>query len=301
MVDFHSRSRAAEQLGPALVEHTGRGVVGVEQADRGARKLHGEHRRVREHAVQVVRSAPRRSARRVADCSRAERPLRQAARDVLQIAAMRSALSVLVAIAVGGCAVRQLARTVGAGRTEVGVLVGGPLQSQLGFTAPVPEHRVRVRGGLTDDLDLDASVAIGPLSSAILAIDLGFVGQIARTPRFAAAASIRAHCIYDLDDGWRGAYYPEASFHLEHRIERWFALLTGFHLLVQFAPPPDRPWAFWAPYLGVEVLLGEHALSIALAWINPWQSSFSIVRWEPADRGAMVVTFGWRIQPGGIR
>jgi hypothetical protein len=205
------------------------------------------------------------------------------------------------ALVLGGCAVRQLARTVGRGRTEVGVLVGGPLQSNLGFAAPVPEHRIRARGGLTDDLDLDGSLALAPLASAILALDIGFVAQIVRRPRFAAAGSVRLHGVYDLDQGMGGTYYPELGLHLEQRIDPRVAIFEGLAVLVSPSPAPGAPAVFVAPSLGLEVLLGEHALSLGLAWINPWDDSRAIVRWEPAGLGAIVVTFGWRIQPGGVR
>lgn len=211
------------------------------------------------------------------------------------------ALVVVASSIGGGCAVRQLARTVGAGRSEFGLLVGGPLQGHAGFPAPVPEHRVRARYGLIDDLDIDGTIVLGPIASATLAFDVGFVAQIVRTAPFALAASARLHCMYDLDDGFQGAYYPEFGLHLEHRIDRRVALLGGTQTMMQFAPPAERPAVFLAPYAGVEVLLGEHALSLAAAWINPWDDSRSVVRWEPAGLGAIVVTFGWRIQPGGIR
>jgi hypothetical protein len=210
-------------------------------------------------------------------------------------------LAPLLAILLAGCAARQLARTVGAGRTEVGLLVGGPLQSNLGFTAPIPEHRIHARGGLTDDLDLSGSIATGPLASAILAFDVGFVGQIVRFPSFAMSSSVRLHCTYDLDDGGRDTYYPEVGIHMEHRLERRVAIIGGSSMVVQASPPALRPELFFAPYLGLELFLGEHALSLALGWINPWMDGSSIVRWEPAGYGAMVVTFGWRIQPGGVR
>ena len=211
-------------------------------------------------------------------------------------------VTIALVLALGeACAVRQVARTVGAGRTEVGVIVGGPLQSNLGFPAPIPEHRVHVRGGLTDDLDLDGSIAMGPLTSAILAFDVGFVAQIVRLPRFAASGSIRLNCIYDLDDGFRDTYYPEVGLHLEQRVERWLGLSTGFGLLLQVSPATEHPDLFFAPYLGVEFIVAEHGLSLALSWINPWQTSSSLVRWEPGGAGAIVVNFGWRIQPGGVR
>lgn len=115
-----------------------------------------------------------------------------------------------------GCATRQLARAVGAGRTEFGVLVGGPLQSALGFTAPIPEHRVHARVGLTDDIDLSGSIPLAPVASSILALDVGFVGQLVRIPELAMAASARMHCVYDLDDGGQDAsYYPELLTDLE--------------------------------------------------------------------------------------
>ena len=125
---------------------------------------------------------------------------------------------------------------VGRGRTEVGVLVGGPLTDSLGFVAPVPEHRVHARGGLTDDLDLDGSIALAPLTSSVLALDVGFVAQIVRLPRFAASGSIRLNCVYDLDDGFADTYYPELGLHLQQRFERWLALITGFSALVQPSP-----------------------------------------------------------------
>ncbi|MDQ3031938.1 MAG: hypothetical protein M3Y87_05930 [Myxococcota bacterium] len=210
-------------------------------------------------------------------------------------------LAPLLAILIAGCAARQLARTVGAGRTEVGVLVGGPLQSNLGFPAPIPEHRVHARVGLTDSLDLSGSIPLAPMASAILAFDVGFVAQLVRIPSFALAASARLHCVYDLDDGGRDTYYPEIGVHLEHRVDRRLAIIGGTSALVQVSPPALRPELFLAPYVGVEVFLGEHALSLALGWINPWMDGSSIITWEPAGYGAMVVTFGWRIQPGGVR
>lgn len=213
----------------------------------------------------------------------------------------RPALLVLLAIALAGCAVRQVARTVGRGRTEVGVIVGGPLQSTLGFAAPIPEHRIHARGGLTDDLDLDGSVALAPLSSAILALDVGLVAQIVRTPRFAASGSVRLDCVYDLDDGFHDTYYPELGLHLEQRVERWLGVIGGFGLLLQVSPAAEHPDVFFAPYLGIEFIVEEHGLSLALSWINPWDDSIATVRWEPAGAGAIVVNFGWRIQPGGVR
>jgi hypothetical protein len=206
-----------------------------------------------------------------------------------------------LAFALGGCAVRQLARTVGAGRTEFGVLVGGPLQSQLGFPAPLPEHRLHGRYGLTGDLDLSFGLPVAPLVSSILAFDLGFVAQIVRLPQFAFSTSVRLHSVYDLDDDFHGTYYPELALHLEQKIDRHFAFVFGTSALVQSSPPAERPDLFLAPYLGVEVTLGEHALSLAAAWIDPWLDSRSVVRWEPAGYGAIVVSFGWRIQVGGIR
>lgn len=207
----------------------------------------------------------------------------------------------LVATPLTACATRQLARTVGAGRTEFGVLVGGPLQSAVGFTAPVPEHRVHGRVGLTDDFDLSGSVPIGPLTSGVLSIDLGFVAQVARTPGFALATSVRLHGVWDLDDGGAGTYYPELGLHLEQRLDPRVALIGGASGLVQVPSRGQSAAAYLAPYFGLEVIVGEHGLSLALGWINPWADSRSIVRWEPQGHGAITVTFGWRIQPGGVR
>jgi hypothetical protein len=219
--------------------------------------------------------------------------------------ALALALAIAVPIAVGGllagCAARQLARTVGAGRSEVGLLAGGPIQSTFGVAAPVPEHRVHGRVGVTDDLDVGGSLALAPLASAILAFDFGFVAQIARIPRFAISGSARLHCVLDLDDEVRDSHYPEVGIHMEQRLERWIALLGGSTLLFAIAPSEGRPSVFFAPYLGVELFFGEHAVSLSLGWINPWQDGSSSVRWEPAGNGAMVLTFGWRIQPGGVR
>lgn len=216
--------------------------------------------------------------------------------------AVRRPLLCALALALAtGCATRQLARTVGAGRSEFGVAVGGPLQSNLGFAAPIPEHRVHTRAGLTDQLDLSVALPLAPVSSAILALDVGFVAQIVRFPRFAMSASLHLHCVYDLDDAWSDTYYPELGIHMEQRVDPRLAIIGGTSALVQVSPPDQRPGVFLAPYLGLEVLLGEHALSLALGWINPWEDGSSIVMWEPAGAGAITVTFGWRIQPGGVR
>lgn len=214
----------------------------------------------------------------------------------------RLASAGLAAALVAGCASRQLARTVGTGRTEFGVLVGGPLQSSLGgFPAPVPEHRVHARVGLTDDLDLSGSVPLAPLASAVLALDAGLVAQLVREPSFAMAISARLHVVLDLDDGWGDDLFPELGLHAEQRLDPRFALIFGASALAQASQPAERPRAFLAPYLGGEVLLGEHALSLALGWINPWETALTSVRWQPEGAGAITVTFGWRIQPGGVR
>jgi hypothetical protein len=211
-------------------------------------------------------------------------------------------LALVLAIVLVGCATRQLSRTVGRGRTEFGLLVGGPLQSSLGgFTAPVPEHRVFGRVGLTDDLDLDASLPLGPLASAILAFDVALVAQALRLPDVAIATSVRLHSVFDLDDGAPATLHPEFGVHSDLRVDRRVAILLGGTALVQGSPPQGAPELFFAPYAGVEVLLGEHALALTLAWINPWDDSRGVIHWEPAGAGAIVVTFGWRIQPGGIR
>ena len=191
---------------------------------------------------------------------------------------------------------------MGAGRSEFGVLVGGPLQSSLGgFAAPIPEHRVHARVGLTDDLDLSGSVPLAPLTSAVLALDVGLVGQLVRLPDFALALSARLHVALRLDDGFGDDVFPELGLHFEQRLDPRLALIFGASALAQASQPSERPSAFFAPYLGAEVRLGEHALSLALGWINPWDRARTVVTWEPAGAGAITITFGWRIQPGGVR
>ena len=218
------------------------------------------------------------------------------------LAATVLAATALAIALTSGCATRQLARTVGAGRTEFGVLVGGPLQSTLGgLAAPVPEHRVHGRVGLTDDLDLSGSVPFAPLASAVLALDVGLVAQLVRTPDFAMSLSGRLHVLLDLDDGFGDDVFPELGLHLEQRLDPRVAIIFGASALAQASQPPERPGVFLAPYVGGEVLLGEHALSLALGWINPWDTTLTSIAWEPEGAGAITVTFGWRIQPGGVR
>lgn len=217
--------------------------------------------------------------------------------------ARAAALTLAMLAGVTGCALRHVARTVGRGNTEVALAVGGPLQSQVGgVVAPLPEHRLSVRHGATDGLDVGGSVALAPLASGLLVLDVGIVAQIFREAGgLAISTSVRLDGVIDISAPvGPPRVYPEVGLHAEHILDRHLLVFGGLLTLAQLDPPPGRPPIYLTPYLGFEVLVGVHGLSLAAGWISPWEDSRSIVPWEPAGYGVITVHLGWRVRVGGL-
>lgn len=223
----------------------------------------------------------------------------------LEVPASTLAALALLPLLAGGCGLRHLARTVGAGATEVRASTGGPLMGNLGFSLPLPNIEVAGRHGLTDRLDVDAGVSLPALALAIGALDLGLIGQILRRPDGpAVSASARGLLVADLDDGHLRVY-PELAVNAELPVGRRYVVFGGVTALAQLSPPPGKPPVFVAPHVGAEVRVGRASgLVVQAAWISPWEDSTSVVEWQPHAAGAFGVLVGWRTRlgaGGGVR
>ncbi len=200
---------------------------------------------------------------------------------------------------------RNLARTLGAGRSELRTTLGGPILSVPGATFPIPSVRIGYRHGITDYLDLDSNVTLDAFALGLLAFDAGVVGQLYRDPNGAAVSiSAHTHFFIDLDDDATTRVYPELALHAEHRIEPSLTIFFGGVLLAQLDPPREKPTAFFAPYLGAELWVDQRgpvhdAIAVQLAWISPWEDMRAFGTWEPAGYGALVFHIGWRAVYGG--
>lgn len=220
--------------------------------------------------------------------------------------------SIAVGVCVAGCGTMNLARTLGRGNTELTASVGGPIIGVGPAYFPTPQVRVGARHGVTDDVDVMGHLALDGMGSAILALDAGAVGQMTRTRGgFAMALSGRLHVVIDLDDLAPPSFFPEVGLHLEHPIDRWGSFFFGLGGLAQIAAPRARPFFFLSPYLGLEVFfdpitnaegVGVERTGIALqvGWINPWESSATLVRYVPEGAGAITVLLALRHRFGGI-
>ncbi len=226
--------------------------------------------------------------------------------------------SVLVALASGavgilaaGCGTLNLARTLGAGRAEIHASVGGPIVELASFVAPIPAVTLGGRYGVSEDVDVVGHVSLDALGSGALAIDVGSVEQMVRAPRgFAMALSTRLHVVADLDDAVAPRLFPEVGLHLEQPLAPWATLFFGASGLAQLEAPRDRPFLFVAPYVGLELELASSRrdevttdrtdLSIQLAWINPWESRVSFLRYVPDGAGALSLVMALRHRFGGV-
>jgi hypothetical protein len=221
----------------------------------------------------------------------------------------RIVLSIAAAalLALPGCMMHHLARTVGAGNGELSASVGGPMMSNLGFTIPIPNLVVNGRVGATDGFDVVGGVSVTGLFYETMGLHLGGVAQVVRE-RNGLAVSVSGHG--HLLVGFRGPdarFFPEVGLHLEGMAAPWLSLYGGLFSFVQFEPPQGKPPIFVAPYLGAELLFGGsdeagHPFGVALegGWVSPWQSSVSVISWEPANTGAMYVQLGFRARFGGL-
>lgn len=219
---------------------------------------------------------------------------------------------VLASVTALGCGTMNLARTLGRGNTEVTGSVGGPLIGVGAAIFPVPQARVGVRHGVTDDVDAMGHLAIDAFGSRVLALDAGVVGQMTRTPRgFAMALSARLHLVVDLDDAVAPRVFPEVGLHLEHPIDTWGSFFFGLGGLGQIEAPRGRPFLFLSPYVGLEVFLDPQTneagaavertgFALQLGWINPWENAGTIVRYVPDGAGAITVLVAMRHRFGGL-
>lgn len=207
------------------------------------------------------------------------------------------------------CGSLNLARTLGRGNWELSGSVGGPMLDVGSAVFPAPQVRVGSRHGVSDDLDVMAQVQLDSSTSGVLALNAGVVGQMTRSPGgFAMALSARLHAAIDLDDAVWPALFPEVGLHLEHPLEPRVWLFFGTSGLGQIDPPPDRPFLFLAPYLGIEVrfdpvgaeLREQTGLALQVGWINPWETRTSLVRYVPDGAGALTVVLSVRHRIGGI-
>lgn len=221
-------------------------------------------------------------------------------------------LAVLATVACTACGTMNLARTVGRGNAELAASVGGPLLALGPAVFPTPQTRVGGRYGATDDVDVMGHLALDTVASSFLALDLGVVGQMVREPgAFAMSLSARLHAVVDLDDAVAPRVFPEVGLHLEHPLSPTFWLFFGAAGLAQLEAPPDRPFLFVSPYLGLEVRFDpqrdaqgaateQTGLALQLGWINPWETDTSLVRYVPDGAGAITVLLALRHRIGGI-
>lgn len=206
----------------------------------------------------------------------------------------------------------NLARTLGRGNSEITGSVGGPLLGVGSAVFPVPQARLGVRHGVTDDVDAMGHLALDALGSRALALDVGVVGQMTRTPRgFAMALSARLHVVVDLDDAVAPRVFPEIGLHLEHPLDTWGSFFFGLGGLGQIEAPRDRPFLFLSPYLGLEIFLDPQTnaagdavertgFALQLGWINPWEDARTVVRYVPDGAGAITVLVAVRHRFGGL-
>jgi hypothetical protein len=225
--------------------------------------------------------------------------------------APRAALA-LASLASLGCGTMNLARTLGRGNSEITGSVGGPLLGVGSAVFPVPQARLGVRHGVTDDVDAMGHLALDALGSRALALDVGVVGQMTRTPRgFAMALSARLHVVVDLDDAVAPRVFPEIGLHLEHPLDTWGSFFFGLGGLGQIEAPRDRPFLFLSPYLGLEIFLDPQTnaagdavertgFALQLGWINPWEDARTVVRYVPDGAGAITVLVAVRHRFGGL-
>ncbi len=211
-----------------------------------------------------------------------------------------------------GCGTMNLARTLGRGNTEIAASVGGPLIGVGQAVFPTPQVRVGVRHGATDDVDVMGHLALDAVGSAFLALDGGVVGQMTRTRGgFAMALSARMHLVIDLDDLAPPTFFPEVGLHLEHPIDTWGSFFFGVGGFAQIDAPRERPFLFLSPYLGLEVFLDPQTnaegvatermgFALQVGWINPWDSSATLIRYVPDGAGAITVLLAVRHRVGGI-
>lgn len=223
-----------------------------------------------------------------------------------------ASLALLAAVGCTACGTMNLARTVGRGNVELAASVGGPLLDVGPAVFPTPQTRLGGRYGATDDVDVMAHVALDTVASAFLALDVGVVGQMVRERgAFAMALSARVHAVVDLDDAVEPRLFPEVGLHLEHPLSPTFWLFFGAAGLAQLDAPPERPFLFVSPYLGLEVRFDpqrdaqgaareQTGLALQLGWINPWETETSLVRYVPDGAGAITVLLALRHLIGGI-
>ncbi len=206
----------------------------------------------------------------------------------------------VLALLLGGCMTRHVARTLGEGRGELRASLGGPFLGRTGTPLLIPSIRVGGRYGATDWLDVDGSVALDPLAFGVLGLDAGLVTQLYRRPGgFALAASAHAHLLFDLDDDLTTRGFPELGLHAEGPLAEWLTLFGGVIGVGSIDNPRDRPPVFLAPYLGVDIAFDRRPpvreyLTFQIAWASPWDDLGGFTAWEPDGFGAIFVAVGWR-------
>lgn len=204
-----------------------------------------------------------------------------------------------IALAVSGCGLRHLARTVGEGRGELRASVGGPILGAAPVSFPIPSARLGGRYGATDWLDVDGNLTVDAFAVGVWAFDAGLVAQLYRDAAFAMSLSAHGHLLVDLNDDATTHGFPELGLHVEHRLAPWLTVYGGAVALAQLDPPLDKPPVFAAPYLGFELVPDPNpptreGIVFQIAWISPWEDFSSFAAWEPRGAGAIVVNLGWR-------
>lgn len=196
---------------------------------------------------------------------------------------------------------RNYARTVGQGNSELRMSLGGPLLSvPPGVAVPIPSLRIGSRFGLTDWLDIDSELVVDPILLSVYAFDVGHIVQLYRDPHGAALSlSGHVHFFVDLDDQATTRAIPEVGVHFAHTLERWLNFFAGAAFLAPPERPVDKPPIFVAPYLGLEVWFDpnrpvRNGFAVQLAWISPWEDLRAFATFEPAGYGALVVVLAWR-------
>ncbi len=211
------------------------------------------------------------------------------------------------ALALAGCAGHNLSRTVGKGNGEFHSSLGGPFFDSLGPAIPVPHMNLGGRYGVTDWMDVDGSVNATALAYSLLAFDVAANFQLYREPQaLAVASSIRLYNIGDLNDAPGYRAYPELGLHLGGPVTPWLHLYGGVTSTFQFSPPETKTPVFLTPFFGTEFLMPprgatnrQHGLALHLGWTNPWQSSESVIAYQPGY-GGLALYLNYRVRFGGL-
>ena len=203
-----------------------------------------------------------------------------------------------------GCASRQLARTVGAGRGEARVSLGGPFLTNLGPAIPLPNIAVGGRYGIADGWDVDGNFSVLGAAFGTVYVDPAVVAQLyAQEQGPALSASLRANLFLGSSDGFAARVYPEVGLHGELPLGP-ATVFGGALAWVSFAPPAGKPPVLATPYLGGSWRFGAQRgvspeLWLQLAWVSPWQDSTSVIDWAPGGAGALSGVLGFTVPFGG--